>query len=70
MILIQKNSNSRYCCLNSTRHTRINALAWYAVISTEMLMDLFVNSPNRELVVPLGQQLFLTDQLIEPGAPL
>jgi hypothetical protein len=70
MNLIQKNLNSCYCCLNSTQHTKINALAWYAVISTELLIDLFVNSPNRELVVPLGQQLFLTDQLIEQGAQL
>ena len=54
------NTNSGYCCLNSTLHTRINASAWYAVFSTEILNDLFVHSPNGELVAPWGRRLFFT----------
>ena len=33
-------TNSCYCCLNSTHHAWIYALAWHAVISTETLNDL------------------------------
>ena len=54
-------TNSGYCCLNSTLHTRINASAWYAVISTEILNDLFVHSPNRGACCPIGSAaLFIT----------
>ena len=64
MTLIVKNLtyiNSGYCCLNSARYTRINAFAWYAVISTEMLNGLFVHSPNRGACCPIGSAaLFIT----------
>ena len=46
-------TNSGYCCLNSTSHTWISALAWYAVISFETLNDL-VYSPNRGACCPIG----------------
>ena len=50
---ILADSNSRYCCLNSILHAWINALAWCAVISNEMLNDLFVHSPNRGACCPV-----------------
>ena len=61
-------TNSGYCCLNSTLHTRINASAWYAVIYTKILNDLFVHSPIGELLAPWGRRLLLFVQLIETGA--
>ncbi len=62
--------NSGYCCLNSTLHTRINALAWYAVISTETLNDLSSLTQLGSLLPQLGQPLLLLNQFIEPGALL
>ena len=54
-------TNSRYCCLNSILHTRINASVWYAVFPTEKLNDLFVHSPTRGACCPIGSAaLFIT----------
>ena len=53
-------THSCYCCLNSTLpgqrhpHTVINATAWYAVASTEALIDQLVYSPNRGICCPFG----------------
>ena len=53
-------THSCYCCLNSTLpgqrhpHTVINATAWYAVASTEALIDQLVYSPNRGICCPYG----------------
>ena len=63
-------TNSGYCCLNSTPHIRINALAWYAVISTETLNDLSSLTQPGSLLPRLGQLFLLLNQLIEPGALL
>jgi len=63
-------TNSGYCCLNSTHHTRINASAWYAVISTETLNDLSSLTQPGSLLPRLGQLFLLLNQLIEPGALL
>lgn len=52
-------SNSGYCCLNSTLHTRINACAWYAVISPETLNDLSSLTQPGSLLPRLGQLLLL-----------
>jgi hypothetical protein len=62
--------NSGYCCLNSTPHTRINALAWYAVVSTETLNDLSSLAQPGSLLPQLGQPLLLFNQLIESGVLL
>ncbi len=65
-----KITNSGYCCLNSTPHTRINALAWYAVVSTEILNDLSSLTQPGILLSRLGQLFLLLNQLIESGALL
>ena len=62
--------NSGYCCFNSILHTRINALAWYAVVSTETLNDLSSLTQPGSLLPRLGQLFLLLNQLIELGALL
>lgn len=52
-------TNSGYCCLNSTLHIRINAWAWYAVISLETLNDLSSLTQPGSLSPRLGQPLLL-----------
>lgn len=45
---------SGYCCLNSTAIPRSLLSAGYAVVSTEMLADQLVHSPNRGACYPIG----------------
>ena len=51
-------SNSGYCCLNSTLRIGINALAWYAIHSTECLNDLSSLTQPGSLLPPWDSHSF------------